>query len=614
MSVVITGSNTNFTAASTVAFSGTGITVNSVSTAGATSMTANITVDPAATLSFRDVTVTTNLGGGTTETAKGAGSFQIKAAPSGATIIGATPPTGAVGQTLDVLISAINSHFVDGTSTASFGGSVTVNSLKVATANAATANVTIDAEAGIGFRHISVTTGSETANDLGNGAFLVTPPAPLFATITAVAPNNGTQGQSGLVLNITGQNTHFAQASSTLSFSNPGIAVANLTVASATSAFATINIAYTATLGFSDVLMTTGGEGAVLLSGFQILPGSPGNPTNPVLLDQTVTFPAIPDHIDTDAPFQLIATATSGLPVTFFILGGPATVNGNTLTLTGGGTVTVQAYQDGSNVYYPATATQTFNVALGKATITAIENGASLKSGPVAPGSDAVLIGTNFASSSALGDGLTTTNVAGATVTVVDASGKSLTANLSMVSSRRINLVVPSNAASGTATVTVTNSAGGTASLPFTIAPVAPAFFTADSSGSGPPAAQVLLVAADGTVKVVYPYTCFEGVGCSPYAIDLAGASQAYLILYGTGLRGGGGASGAAITIGGLTGTVLYAGPQGAPGVDQMNVLLPGGLATGAANGYTSTGSYPVDVVTTINGTASGNTVSLTIK
>jgi|GEM_PF-1074824 len=68
------------------------------------------------------------------------------------------------------------------------------------------------------------------------------------------------------------------------------------------------------------------------------------NPAN-----QTITFNPIPNHATTDAPFTISASASSGLPVTFTILSGPASVSGNTITLTGApGTVTVQASQGGN--------------------------------------------------------------------------------------------------------------------------------------------------------------------------------------------------------------------------------------------------------------------------
>ncbi|MDX2283207.1 MAG: PKD domain-containing protein [Bacteroidia bacterium] len=81
-------------------------------------------------------------------------------------------------------------------------------------------------------------------------------------------------------------------------------------------------------------------------------------------LDQTISFDAIPNKATTDAPFTVNATATSGLPVSFSIVNGPATVSGNTVTLTGvAGTVTVRASQAGNGQYNAAPdADRTFTV------------------------------------------------------------------------------------------------------------------------------------------------------------------------------------------------------------------------------------------------------------
>ena len=86
---------------------------------------------------------------------------------------------------------------------------------------------------------------------------------------------------------------------------------------------------------------------------------------NVVLTDQTITFPTITDKLTTDAPFVLNATASSGLPVTYQVTSGPATVAGNIVTLTGTpGAVTVRASQAGDGITYnPAPdVDQTFNV------------------------------------------------------------------------------------------------------------------------------------------------------------------------------------------------------------------------------------------------------------
>ena len=75
----------------------------------------------------------------------------------------------------------------------------------------------------------------------------------------------------------------------------------------------------------------------------------------PIAQDQTITFDPIGDKFTTDGPFQLVASASSGLPVSFSIVSGPASVSGNTVTLDGNtGTVVVRASQAGDANYNPA--------------------------------------------------------------------------------------------------------------------------------------------------------------------------------------------------------------------------------------------------------------------
>jgi len=76
------------------------------------------------------------------------------------------------------------------------------------------------------------------------------------------------------------------------------------------------------------------------------------------LTAQFIDFPEIPDQLVYNEPINLQATATSGLPVTFEVVDGPATINGNILTLTGeDGQVKIRAIQpgDGTN-WQPAPA------------------------------------------------------------------------------------------------------------------------------------------------------------------------------------------------------------------------------------------------------------------
>ena len=73
------------------------------------------------------------------------------------------------------------------------------------------------------------------------------------------------------------------------------------------------------------------------------------------LASQFIEFDAIPDKLVFDQPFQLNATATSGLPVSFEIVEGPANLDGNTVTLTGQeGTVKIRATQGGDGTQWQA--------------------------------------------------------------------------------------------------------------------------------------------------------------------------------------------------------------------------------------------------------------------
>jgi hypothetical protein len=123
-----------------------------------------------------------------------------------------------------------------------------------------------------------------------------------------------------------------------------------------------------ASLGTNNVLTLLGG-GTVNLVAWQ--PGNSNyNAAAPVLqsfnvsqIPQTITFGSLSQQKQGDAPFLLNATADSGLPVSFSIVSGPATLSGNILVLNGWGTVTVRASQPGNNSYAVATSvTQSFFV------------------------------------------------------------------------------------------------------------------------------------------------------------------------------------------------------------------------------------------------------------
>ena len=79
---------------------------------------------------------------------------------------------------------------------------------------------------------------------------------------------------------------------------------------------------------------------------------------------QTLTFPAIGSKVYGSAPFAVTASSSLGssYPVTISVSSGPATVTNGTVTVTGVGTVVLQASQAGGGNYEPASTTQSFPV------------------------------------------------------------------------------------------------------------------------------------------------------------------------------------------------------------------------------------------------------------
>ena len=206
-------------------------------------------------------------------------------------------------------------------------------------------------------------------------------------------------------------------------------------------------------------------------------------------------------------------------------------------------------------------------------------NAASYDAIPIASDGFTAAFGTDFSTATAQTTSLTfPATLAGAAVTITDSNGVKQTAPLFYVSPTQINFVAPKGLATGSGTVTITNSAGTSASFPTKIAQVSPSLFAADSSGKGAPAAVALAYTGGGAAPQVVPvYNCTgPPLACTTTPIDLGPPSTSvYVELFGTGIRGRTGLSGVSVTLGGAALQVTYAGAQGTyPGLDQVNVLL----------------------------------------
>ena len=185
------------------------------------------------------------------------------------------------------------------------------------------------------------------------------------------------------------------------------------------------------------------------------------------------------------------------------------------------------------------------------------------------------------------------------TVSVKDSTGATNLAPLFYVSPNQVGFEVPSAAAAGTATITVS---GGSTSQSYKVqlAKVAPSLFTLNNSGL--PAAYTQIVAANGSQTYGSVYTALTSGAFVANPIDVA-TNQVYLILYGTGIAAAGTAN-VTVTVNGVNAQVYYAGSGGGfVGLDQVNVLLPASLA----------GKGNVDVQLTAAGIAA-NSVQITIQ
>ena len=106
---------------------------------------------------------------------------------------------------------------------------------------------------------------------------------------------------------------------------------------------------------------------------------------NGLAIAPVITF-TVPNHTFGDAPFVVAATSTSSALFVYTVVSGPATIAGATVTLTGAGTVTLQAAQQASGLYAAGTATATFQVAKKAQTITfaALASPVAFTAAPVA--------------------------------------------------------------------------------------------------------------------------------------------------------------------------------------------------------------------------------------
>jgi uncharacterized protein (TIGR03437 family) len=271
---------------------------------------------------------------------------------------------------------------------------------------------------------------------------------------------------------------------------------------------------------------------------------------------------------------RINGTPVSGtLPVQFIAGADPTAVN----TASTSDTVAVKASTSANPVTVPAYSV--VRVDLNSPAVATVASNASYATGPVAPLEIVSLFGAGLASQTASTSPPLPTLLGGTSVQVKDSAGASQLAQLFAVSPGQVNMLVPAGLAAGPATFTVLAGSATAATGSVTIQASAPGLYSANADGAGVAAADAFVVTAASQVNYQALFTCNPPAvrSCLAAPLSLGSATDTlYVELYGTGIRG---ASTVQAFVAGQSVPVLYAGPSGYLGEDQVDISIPRSLA-----------------------------------
>jgi IPT/TIG domain len=441
--LTLTLAGSGLTAATSVNFSGGGITVTGFTVNSDTQITATVNIAAGAAAGARNVTVT-GVGG-----TSNAVTFTVTVPPAG--LFSISPVTGARGTTQPVTLTGIS--FVMGanpaTGVAVSGGGITVSAFTVVSDTTITANFTIAATAALTARNVTVTTTGAPTTPVT--FTVVNPGTPIINSITPASGLRRTAAAANPVaVVIAGSNF---TAGSTVNVVAPanGLTVTGVTIVSPTQINATFNTTTTATIGPRSITVTN--------------PGGTSGPATYTVLGPVLTSinptsanrgqgVAIPIVLNGSGLTGTTAVTVSGGGITV----GAITVNNdNQVSTTFTIAATAAATARTVSVTAPGGVSNTvaFTVrAPATPTLTSIAPATGVRSTTV----PVTLTGTNFVV------GETTVAVSGGGITV---SGVTVTGPTSLTA----NFAISAGAALGAhnVTVTVAGAAAASNSIPFTV-------------------------------------------------------------------------------------------------------------------------------------------------
>ncbi len=326
-----------------------------------------------------------------TATSNSTGAFTYSVVSGPATISGNTVTITGAGTVILRASEAADSNYVAGTQTATFtvGKNTPTIAFTVSNQTYGAAPFTVAATSNsTGAFTYSVVSGPATIS--GNTVTL-TGAGTVVLQASEAADSNYVAGTQTATFTV-GKNTP------TIAFtvSNQTYGAAPFTVAAtsnSTGAFTYSVVSGPATISGNTVTLT--GAGTVVLQ------ASEAADSNYIAATKTATFtvaaatPTIAFTVSNQtygaAPFAVAATSNSTGAFTYSVVSGPATISGNTVTLTGAGTVVLKASEAADSNYVAATQTATFTVGKNTPTIGFTVSNQTYGAAPVRGGSDVEL-------------------------------------------------------------------------------------------------------------------------------------------------------------------------------------------------------------------------------
>jgi sugar lactone lactonase YvrE len=321
--------------------------------------------------------------------------------------------------------------------------------------------------------------------------------------------------------------TGIATPTGTISYT---IGTGTAQLATISSGTATVSIPSTQASGLYTVAVTYAGDtdyNAATALSFQVQVGPQA---------QSITFNPLAPVTYGAAPITLSATATSGLPVTFTVKSGAATLSGNMLTVTGAGSVVIAADQAG-NTLWQAAAEVTQTLTAGKAAPASIglasssnpvlvQNAVTLTATvPSAAGSPTgtvtFLDGATPLGTGTLAGGVATLTTSGLAVgshtitSVYSGDGNFISATSAALTEVVDDFNLAISVTSGSSSITsVTALPGGTAVFTLTVSPINAATF---------PSAVTLSVSGlpEGAIATFSPITLPAGSGTTTVTLTI---------------------------------------------------------------------------------------------